>query len=244
LDNKVNILNVPFVNKTRQQILEELLQRIRNKEKTFVVTANPEIVMFARKDPSYFHTIAAADYIVADGIGIVIASKMLKKPLPERVAGFDLMTELLRLADRNRWKVFLLGAKEEVIPLTVENIKQKYPNLIIAGFHHGYFEDNDKHIVELVKESKADLVFVALGFPRQEKWIYEHYPLFDQGIFIGVGGSFDVLAGKVKRAPEIWQKLNIEWLYRLIQQPSRWRRMVALPQFLFEVIKNKKKQNP
>jgi N-acetylglucosaminyldiphosphoundecaprenol N-acetyl-beta-D-mannosaminyltransferase len=238
----IDILGVKFANLTRGDILSIIEKNIDSSRKTFVVTANPEIVMHAKNHPDYMETVSKSDMVIADGIGVIIGSKILKTPLPERVAGFDLLTELLRRGNEKNWRVFFLGAKDEVLQEAVGNVKNDYPNLIVAGSHHGYFRDEDTSVAEMVKASGADLVFVALGFPRQEKWIETYMPSFDKGLFMGVGGSFDVLAGHVQRAPEIWQKLNLEWFYRLMKQPSRWKRMLALPLFIVEVVMEKSKR--
>ncbi|WP_226085931.1 WecB/TagA/CpsF family glycosyltransferase [Mesobacillus sp. S13] len=238
----VDILGVKFVRLSRGEILSQVEGSIDSNGKMFVVTANPEIVMHAKDHPDYMRTVSNADMVIADGIGVIIGSKILNTPLPERVAGFDLLTELLKRGNEKNWRVFFLGAKDEVLQEAVGNVKKDYPNLVIAGSHHGYFKDDDTKVADLVREAQADMVFVALGFPRQEKWIEAYMPSFDKGLFMGVGGSFDVLAGHVQRAPEIWQKLNLEWLYRLLKQPSRWKRMLTLPMFILEVVKEKNRR--
>ena len=195
--------------------------------------------MYANKDAGYKDIIQGADYLIADGYGIILASKLLGKPLPERIAGFEIMTALLEEGDRQGWSVYFLGAKEEVVSKAVTTVTERYENLTIAGYHNGYFDWNDTYVQEEIKAKEPDLIFVALGFPKQEQWISSNINHFNKGVFIGLGGSFDVLAGAVKRAPLIWQKLNLEWLYRLIKQPSRWRRMLALPHFILKVMKVK-----
>lgn len=235
-DNNIQILHIPFANTTQQKLIEEINKRLTQEQKCFIVTANPEIVMYANKNENYKRAILTADYIVPDGIGVIIASKILQTRLAERIAGFDLMKDILKIANEHSYRVFLLGAKENVVRKTATNIQGKYPNVTIVGFHHGFFTLNDEKIVEMVKATQPDIIFVALGYPRQEQWIQQFITQFDKGLFIGVGGSFDVIAGKVKRAPSFWRKLNLEWLYRLLKQPSRWRRMLQLPLFLIEVI--------
>jgi N-acetylglucosaminyldiphosphoundecaprenol N-acetyl-beta-D-mannosaminyltransferase len=236
----VQILDIPFVNKTKDDIVNDLYnQYLKEEKKAFVVTANPEIVMHARADTDYLYTLSKADYIIPDGIGVVIASRLKKQPLIERVPGFELMEELLALSNEHPIRVYIVGAKPEVLEKAVVNVKRKYPNLHLVGYHHGYFEDDNEEIIHEIQESEPDLVLVALGFPRQEKWIKENMTRVRKGVFIGVGGSIDVLAGHVKRAPVIWQKVHLEWFYRLLQQPSRWRRMVVLPQFIFHVLKSR-----
>lgn len=241
MNRRVSILGITFENTTLDRMTETIKQRLNRNEKTFIVTANPEIVMYANQHVEYMNTLKNADYIVPDGIGIIIGSKFLKQPLQERVAGFDLMHNLLHVANEEALRVFLLGAKEDVISKTVHNITKTFPNLHVCGYHHGYFDLHDKSIQTMVKQANPDLIFVALGYPKQEMWINEALPMFEKGVFMGVGGSFDVWAGEVKRAPELWRKLNLEWLYRLIKQPSRWKRMLFLPLFLIKIIKEAKK---
>ncbi|WP_062108538.1 WecB/TagA/CpsF family glycosyltransferase [Bacillus niameyensis] len=237
---KVNILGVEFDHTTNQETLNTLHQKLKMQKKTFVVTANPEIVMYALKDQEYMNILQEADHIIPDGAGIILGSKIIKQPLPERVPGVDLVKSLLKIADQDQLSVFFLGAKEMVIEKMVDNVKSDFPHLKIAGYHHGFFKDGDQTIVEMVKKANPDLVFVALGFPRQEKWIYQNLATFEKGIFMGVGGSFDILAGTVKRAPIFWRKLNLEWLYRVAQQPSRWRRLSVLPIFVKKILQNKR----
>ncbi|MBD3108526.1 WecB/TagA/CpsF family glycosyltransferase [Bacillus sp. AGMB 02131] len=237
----VNILGVDFINEHFNGMIEIVSGKIAEEQKTFIVTANPEIVMHAYKDKEYHNIINKADYIVPDGIGIILASKIIKNPLEERIAGYDLTISLLEKANLQKWSIYVLGGQEEVNKLAVKNIIEKYPNLKIAGRHHGFFELNDPEIVNDIKNTRPDIILVALGFPRQEEWIGKHYDEFTKGIFMGVGGSIDVLAGTVKRAPVIWQKLKVEWLYRLLKQPSRWKRMLALPDFVIKVMKLPKK---
>lgn len=235
----VHILGVPFVNTSQKEFVNTLQSHIIQQEKAFVVTANPEIVMHSLEDTSYKQILAKAQYITADGIGIVKAAAIIGKPLPERVSGYDLMLDLLEVADKNGSSVFFLGAAEEVLQATVKKAKQDYPGIRIAGSHNGFFDWNDQILPQQIKNAAPDIVFVALGFPRQEKWIGAHIEEFDKGIFIGIGGSFDVFSGTVKRAPELWQKMNLEWFYRLVKQPSRWKRMLVLPKFAATVIGRK-----
>ncbi|WP_142827168.1 WecB/TagA/CpsF family glycosyltransferase [Planococcus soli] len=235
----VHILGVPFVNTSQKDFISTLQSRIAKQEKTFVVTANPEIVMHSLEDDQYKQTLAKAQYITADGIGIVKAAAIIGKPLPERVSGYDLMLDLLETADKNRSSVFFLGAAEEVLQATVKKAKQNYPGIQIAGSHNGFFDWNDHVLPQQIKNAAPDIVFVALGFPRQEQWIGANIDKFDKGVFIGIGGSFDVFSGTVKRAPELWQKMNLEWFYRLVKQPSRWKRMLVLPKFAATVIGRK-----
>ncbi|OEH92179.1 WecB/TagA/CpsF family glycosyltransferase [Bacillus solimangrovi] len=238
-DRYVSILGVPFLYTTMKQMTNRVVQHWEAGEKSFIITANPEIVMKAYEEKSYMDLVQQSDYVVADGIGVVKGAQLLGTPLPERVAGYDLMHELFKKANEDSRSVYMLGAGKDVIGEAVEAVKKQYSNVNIVGSHHGFFDIHDESIVNEIKDSGADLILVALGCPRQEQWIAQHMGSFSKGVFIGVGGSFDVLAGKVERAPMIWQKMNAEWLYRLVKQPSRWKRMMALPRFAGEVVKHK-----
>ncbi|MCU6602929.1 WecB/TagA/CpsF family glycosyltransferase [Peribacillus frigoritolerans] len=232
----VEILTIPFIDSNMDEFMNGMIYpRLMNQEKTFVVTANPEIVEYANEHKDYKDIIISADYITPDGVGIIMASKWLNQPLQERITGFDLMNELFRVADEKALKVYLLGAEENVIEAAALKVKELYPGLELVGYNHGYIDIKDDALPKSIAELEPDIILTALGFPRQEKWVSRHYALFNKGLFMGVGGSFDVLAGKVNRAPVFWQKMRLEWLYRLIQQPSRWKRMLALPRFVLKV---------
>lgn len=237
----VDIMGVPFLHIDQERFVELLVERAVNKEKTFVITANPEIVMRANEDPQLMTYIKEANYICADGIGVVKAASLLGEDLPGRVTGYDTMVALLKAGQEKRFKVYLLGAQAATLEKTIANIERDYPNVDIVGAHDGFFDWEDHTIAEEAAALEPDFVFVALGVPRQEKWISENIGKFSHGVFIGIGGSFDVIAGTVKRAPVLWQKLNIEWLYRLLSQPSRWKRMLVLPQFALKVLAMKRK---
>jgi len=228
----VRIMDIPFINESKINILRSIHNAIQNKNKKFIVTANPEIVMETRKDKDYKSIIQSADYIIPDGIGILLAAKRKKTPIKERIPGVELMEDMLEYANTHKKTCYFLGAEAKVNHALVKKVKMDYPDLIIGGSHHGFFELNDASIVEDVKNSNADIIFVALGFPRQEKWIYQNYENFDKGVFMGVGGSFDVISETVKRAPKLWIKLNLEWLYRIIIQPTRVNRIFVVIKFL------------
>ncbi|MBM6619071.1 WecB/TagA/CpsF family glycosyltransferase [Bacillus suaedaesalsae] len=236
---KVMIFGVPFLHITMDQFVETINEHVEKNEKIQIITANPEIVMKAKEDSYYKDLLIKATYVTPDGIGIVKASEILGDPLPERVAGYDTMIRFLELANKHNYSIYLLGAMEEILKGAIHTIETQYPNVKIVGSHNGYFDWNDPSIPNEIIKRQPDFIFVALGMPRQEKWISYHFHKFDKGIFMGVGGSFDVLSGTIKRAPLVWQKLNLEWLYRLMKQPSRAKRMVALPKFAYEVIREK-----
>lgn len=239
-NKKVDILNVLFDNLTQKEIVSSLMKRVNKKQKTFVVTANPEIVMYANDHQDYRQLLKQATYITADGIGIIKGSKTMGTPIVERVTGYDLMLDLFKEAHRLKKKVYLLGSKQEVIEATVKKIKKDYPGIALVGFHNGYFDLADEDILHHVLDAKADMVFVGLGFPRQEKWIVDYLERADKGLVMGIGGAFDAYTGTVKRAPALFIKMNLEWFYRLMKQPSRFKRMLVLPKFLIAVREEKK----
>lgn len=238
--SKVNILGIEFDNFTQKEFVHQLIADSQHHLNRFVVTANPEIVLTAYHDLNYQQIINHADYVTADGIGIVKGAQILGTPLAERVTGFDTMQALLQYADQNQKKVYFLGGKPEVTTALRSVIKKKYPHLIISGVHNGYFNDAEPIIYE-IQQARPDFVFVALGFPKQEFFIAHHRSV-SNSIWMGVGGSFDVLTGNVKRASEFWINHHIEWLFRLIQEPTRFKRMLALPRYLLCVYNQKFKQ--
>lgn len=238
---QVTIMGVPFLHTDQKSFISLLDKHIQLHEKTFVITANPEVVIKANEDINFMRLVQDATYITADGIGVVKAAQLLNNPLPGRVTGYDTMIQLLEIANKKHYRVFLLGAQKEILQKARDNIINDYPGAEIVGSHDGFFDWKHNDIAKNISKLKPDLIFVALGVPRQEKWISENQSKFKQGVFIGVGGSFDVIAGTVQRAPIIWQKLNLEWLYRIAKQPSRWKRALALPRFSIQIIKQKVK---
>ena len=201
--------------------LDELL---KNKEKKFIITANPETITIASTDKVIEKMLLDKNNsIIPDGIAIVKAGRMLGFDIKERIAGVEVAEYLLSLASKYKLKVYLFGSKQEVIEGMKEVIKEKYNGIKLVGATNGYVTDRDNEF-ENIKESKPDIVLVALGIPQQEKIIYKHLKDFDKGIFVGVGGSFDVISGTKKRAPKIFIKLNLEWLYRIASEPKRIKR--------------------
>ncbi len=206
-----------------------------------IYTPNPEIIMKAYRDPDYRGVLNRADMVVPDGIGVVYGSKIVKKPVRERVAGFDLSCALLTFAAKGEKSLFLFGGKPGVAEMAAENIFAKYPGIRIAGTCHGYHKDTALVAAE-IRESGADLVLVCLGAPKQEIWIDTHKDETGAKVLIGAGGSLDVFAGTVKRAPAFFRKLNLEWFYRLAKQPSRIGRMLDLPRFMIKIMLHGKRQ--
>ncbi len=200
----------------------------------YVVTPNPEIVWLARTMPELRGALNGADLVIPDGIGVIYAAKILGTPLVERVPGIELTEHLLAVCAEKGLPVYLLGAKPGVAERAGEKLQEKYPGLRIAGCGDGYFREDAPVLVRL-RDSGARIILVCLGFPRQELWMADHRNEVGQALMLGVGGSMDVFAGDVKRAPEAWCKAGLEWLYRLLSQPSRIKRMIKLPIFLLSV---------
>ncbi len=208
---------------------------------SYVVTPNPEIVDLARADAGYRDLLNGAGLVLPDGIGVVYAAKLLGRPLKGRVPGIDFATGLLDRLAKNGGKLFLLGAKPGVAEQAAARLKAAHPGLVICGTNDGYFKDSAP-VVEKIKEAAADVVFVCLGAPKQEKWMAQYGPETGAHLMAGLGGALDVYAGNVKRAPVLWQKLGMEWAYRLIRQPSRIGRMAKLPLFLVDARRQSKKE--
>ncbi|KRO16002.1 WecB/TagA/CpsF family glycosyltransferase [Lacticaseibacillus saniviri] len=239
---KVDVLGVKFDRQTMAEFMTTFTTRIAKHQGTFVVTANPEIVMFARKNPAFAQLLAdKADFITADGIGVVRGAAMLNTPLPERVTGYDLMINLLEYAEEQQLKIALVGAKASVNQQAAEKVQTNYPHIKIVYTHDGYFDLSDTSVQQDLIASQPDMVFAALGFPKQEQFLAAIQPALPAAYLMGVGGSFDVLSGTVKRAPKLFQQLHLEWFYRLLKQPSRIGRMAELPRFLQAVKQQAKK---
>lgn len=194
----------------------------------YAVTPNPEFILAARKDPSFRQVLQNADLVLADGVGVIYSAKILGRPLKGRVPGIDFAQRLMSWLSAHGKRLFLLGAKPGVAELAAANLKSKYPGLIICGTHDGYFKD-DAPVIEAIREAAADVVFVCLGAPKQELWMSKNGPATGAHLMIGLGGSLDIFAGVVERAPRVFQKLGLEWLYRLVKEPKRIGRMAKLP---------------
>ncbi|NLY70265.1 MAG: WecB/TagA/CpsF family glycosyltransferase [Clostridiales bacterium] len=237
---QIEILGVPVDLVNMQQARQSFEELMSKEGCSLIVTPNSEIIYNANKDIELKSILRSADLVIPDGIGLIYASKILGHPLQERVTGIDFLNNTLDWLNENKGSVFLLGGKPGIASLAAEKIKQAFPNLIVVGTHHGYFSSEDeKEIVEMINSSNADFLCVAMGAPKQEKFIARHKQNLKVKAAIGVGGSLDVWAGAVKRAPEFYQKHGLEWLYRLIKQPSRYKRMIALPLFVIKVLKSK-----
>lgn len=219
------------------KIIKDNLNKNR---KMFIVTANPETFMISEEDSEMKKLLMDDNtVIVPDGIGIVKASKRVNHKVKERITGIDIAEKLIDYGNELNKKIYLFGSKEEVIVSMRKVLQEKYPNLIISGTSNGYVKDRDKVFDEIAK-LEPDIILVALGIPHQEKIIYKHLSKFKKGIFVGVGGSFDVISGYKKRAPKIFIKLNLEWLYRILKEPKRIKRFYnSNIKFMFKINKYK-----
>ena len=232
---KVNVLGVGFDNVTPEEALERGAQLMEQPGFHYVVTPNPEFVLAAEKDKEFQAVLNGADLVIPDGIGVIYSAKLLGTPLKSRVPGIEFSAGMLAHMNKVGGRVFLLGAKPGVAEQAAANISKDYPNLTICGTHDGYFKE-DEPVVQAIKEAKADLLFVCLGAPRQEKFMAKYGPEMGVKLAMGLGGSLDVYAGVVERAPERWQKLNLEWAYRLVKEPKRIGRMAKLPLVLVKSV--------
>lgn len=225
-------------NKGIDSFYDELKESLKSNKKSFIVTANPETFMYGKKDEVINNIILDKKTIVVpDGIGIVKASNMLGYNIKERIPGIDIATKLLEYGNELNKTIYFFGAKKEVVEKLVEKVKKDYPNLKIIGYTDGYVTNKDQ-IMDNISKLSPDIVLVALGIPYQEKLIYNNLDKFKKGIFVGVGGSFDVLSGCKKRAPKIFIKTNTEWLYRIIKEPKRIKRFYnSNVKFLFKIKK-------
>ncbi len=243
---KTDVLGVRFDALTLTEAAEAASAMLDRGEGGTIVTANPEIVLRTRKDGAYRRAVNGADLVLADGVGDLLAARILGEPLPERVTGADLVPLLLqRLAERGG-SVFLYGGRPGVADRAGARIAAAYPGLRIAGTENGYISRETK-LLRRLEEAKPDLLLLGLGAPRQERWMAEHRESLPS-VMIGVGGLLDVLAGDLPRAPERWRKAGLEWLFRLLREPRRIRRVAMLPRILLlagaERIKNGARKGP
>ncbi|WP_243140192.1 WecB/TagA/CpsF family glycosyltransferase [Candidatus Syntrophocurvum alkaliphilum] len=240
MQNKANILgcNVDIV--TLQDTIQKINDYIEEGTPKHIITLNGEIAYQASKERKLCEIINNVDLVTPDGIGIVWAAKQLGYPIKERVTGIDLVYALCAQAEKKDWKLYLLGAAPGVAEQASHKMKELYPEIQICGTQDGYFNESDiSRVIKNVKHHRPDIIFIALGAPKQEYFINKYKDKMEVPICIGVGGSFDVISGNKKRAPELMIKLNIEWLYRLLSEPSRLTRQLDLPKFALAVLKDK-----
>ena len=236
---RIDVLGVGFDNVTMDQAVAEGVRLMNEDGAHYVVTPNPEIVETCREDSEAMEAVRRADMVIADGIGVVYGAKILGTPLKGRVPGIEFAQNLMgRMAESGK-SLFLLGAKPGIADQAAEKLKVRYPGLQIAGTHDGYFKE-DGPVLTQIRDSGADVVFVCLGAPKQEKWMPHNGEATGAHLLVGLGGCLDVFSGNVQRAPEVFQKLGLEWFYRLLKNPSRIGRMMKLPLFLIHAAGEKR----
>lgn len=244
----IEIFGVKIHNITFQEAVDQVKSYLKGESLKVIYTPNPEIIMGAKENEKLRNLLNNGNLITADGIGLIYASKIKRKPLKERVTGYDLSLKLLDIANENGYSLYLLGGKDGVAKKAAENINRDYPNVRIAGYHHGYFKgshtgnvghEDERKIIEDINSSNPDIIFVGLGFPKQEIWIDSNKDKIRGKVIIGNGGVMDILSGNLSPTPDIIRKLGFEWLHRLLREPSRLKRQMVLPKFMIKVILSK-----
>ncbi len=243
--DSISIMGVRIDNVTMEEVVDIVEKKIEKEEKYIIYTPNTEIIMMCQSDDEFLNYMNQSDINIPDGIGLVYASKIKNAPLKEKVAGFDLSMNLLKIADEKGLKLYAVGGKPGVAEAALTNVHKKYPNIKIVGSHHGYFKgahlghnghEEEFAVIEEINAEKPDILFVGFGAKKQEQWIQYNKNKVNAKIIIGNGGTIDVLAGNVKRAPEFYVKLGLEWLYRLAKEPKRISRQIVLPIFMVKVL--------
>lgn len=235
---KEKIMGVAFDNVSKEEAVAIGCKYMVSENTDYVVTPNAEIVYAAQNNNDLMNVLNHASMVLPDGVGVIYASKLLHHPLKEKVAGIEFGTAMIAKCAENNWKLFLLGAKPGVAEKAADKLQKDYSGLIIAGTNDGYFTDDDI-VAKKIRESKADLVLVCLGAPKQEFWMAKHGEATGAKLLCGLGGSLDIFAGISERAPDIWVKLGMEWAYRLVKEPWRIKRQLSLPKFIFAIIGEK-----
>ena len=232
---KENILGVQFDNLTMQEAAQRGREFLTSDRFHYVVTPNPEFLLAAEKDGQFRALLNGADLVLPDGIGVIYSAKLLGRPLKERVPGIDFASAMLSALDDLGGRLYLLGAKPGVAEEAGRRILTQYPHIVLCGTQDGYFKD-DAQAARQAAQARPDLMFVCLGAPKQERWMAQYGPSTGARLAIGLGGALDVFAGNIQRAPEVWQKLGLEWAYRLKKEPRRIGRMAKLPLVLVKAV--------
>lgn len=237
---KINVRGINFDNLTLDETVEQLLLRLQNGEQTAVFTPNSEIVQACIEEPALYPIINSAEIVCPDGIGVVKAAKILKTPLKGKVAGIEVGERLIAALTDGEKSVFFLGGKPGIAEQAARNLTEKYPGVRIVGTNDGYFAkegaENDA-VIDKINASGAEILFVCLGAPAQEKWIFQNRSRLNAVVMLGLGGSLDGYAGVVRRAPKLFIDLGLEWFYRLLREPRRLKRMMKLPKFYFGALR-------
>lgn len=235
---KTDVLGVLYDNVTMDEALARGRELLRGERAAYCVTPNAEMAYEALHDEAFRAILNEASLVLPDGAGVVLGAKILKTPLKQKVAGIDFAQNLLGILEEEGSRLFLLGSKPGIAETAAEKMRQKHPSLIICGTADGYFLD-DTDAVRTINDARADVVFVCLGAPKQERFMHDHCGELNVRLMIGLGGTLDGIAGTVKRAPKWMIRLQLEWLYRLIREPRRFGRMLRLPKFVFAALKKR-----
>lgn len=242
---KIDMMGTRINNVTMDEAVNTCEKKVNNGEQFVIYTPNSEIIMMANRDEEFKELLNKSDLNIPDGIGLIYASKIKKHPLKEKVAGYDLTVNLIKLANEKGLKIYFVGGKPGVAEKASQNIKKDFPNVNIVGVSDGYFKgthlgmqghEEEKRLIADINDKAPDMLFVGFGAKKQERWIEYNKNLINAKIIVGNGGTFDGLSGEVKRAPDIYIKLGLEWFYRLMKEPKRIKRQILLPQFMLKVI--------
>lgn len=237
---EIKILGVKIHKVTMSEAFNVFLNLLNQNTCQTIFTPNTEIVMAAQEDKELKSILAQGDLVIPDGIGLIHASNIHNLGLEERVPGVDLMDKMLKFCHTTKKSVFILGGKPGVAERASEHILEEYPNIKIKGTQDGYFsQDDELKVIDKINDVRPDVLFVALGAPKQEKWIYKHKKILNVKVAMGVGGGVDIWAGTAKRAPKFFIDIHLEWFYRLLMNPSRLGRMLSIPKFLIKVMIDK-----
>ncbi len=243
MKDKINILGVYIDSITKEKLYEKIEDLLNSKDNIKIFTPNPQILMRAQKNENIKNILNSATISIPDGTGVIWGSKILRTPLPERLAGIDIAEYILTLAAKKNLSVFLLGGQDEVVKSAKLKLEERYRGLKICGVHHGFFDtrgDENKQVISQINASDADILFVCMGFPRQEMWITENMSnLPSVQLSIGLGGSLDVWSGRLRRAPLVFRKLSLEWLWRIILEPKRIKFLPVIPIFAFKILRER-----
>jgi N-acetylglucosaminyldiphosphoundecaprenol N-acetyl-beta-D-mannosaminyltransferase len=234
LNNKrINVLGIGVDNMTMDEAVRKIEGLIKTGSRSLVVTPNPEIIMAAQNDMELKQLVNGAALAPADGVGLMIAGRILRRKFKERIPGIDLLLHIAAVSKEKGYRLFLLGGKEGVAETAAEKL-----NANVVGTFHG-FSKNDRLAIDAINAARPDILFIGMGSPRQEKWAARHMRDINVPVVMGIGGSLDVISGRVKRAPAFMRRAGFEWLWRLMIEPSRWRRMIVLPRFIMKVVMSK-----
>ena len=237
---KTTVLGVAYDNITMAEALERGRELLAASETAYCVTPNAEMAYEAMKDPEFCRVLNGASLVLPDGAGVILGAKIVRTPLKEKVAGIEFAQNMLAVFAETGSRLYLLGSKPGVAELAGKKMLQKQPDLCICGIRDGYFKD-EAEVIRSINEAGADAVYVCLGSPKQERFMYEHRTELNAKLLVGLGGTLDGIAGTVKRAPRWMIRMQLEWLYRLCKEPKRFKRMLRLPKYIFAALKTRMK---